>query len=181
MTRRVGIVSGYFALGAHKQHIALFKAARDMVDSLVVIVNNNVQTHHKYGFVPLPVEERVDIIRQMRNVDYVLASIDEDSSVAKTIEYVWEWYDGAAHYSFINGGDRTEGNNNSLEEQVCKKLGIEIVYLGDKKIGSSSDVIRQIQQASPKDYLSSLKINTDLKGPGHPEHVCDPLGCVHQY
>lgn len=148
MCRRVAIVSGYFALGPGVQHIELFRRAKELSDSLVVIVNNDAQTERKYGFVPIPAKERIKVIQNLRNVDYVIEARDDDKSVAKTIEYVWEWYDGAAHYMFINGGDRTPSNNDSVEEQVCKKLGIEIIYLGDSKIAATSDVIKRIQNAS---------------------------------
>lgn len=159
--RRVSIVSGYFVLGPHRQHLELFRRAKELGDSLVVIVNNDLQTERKYGFVPVSAQERMEIIRNIRCVDYVLISRDEDRSVAKTIEYVWEWYDGAAQYSFINGGDRTESNNETSEEITCRKLGIDIIYLGDEKIGSSSDVLKKIGDYYVDQHEQILKSSRD--------------------
>ena len=102
------IVSGYFN-PLHKGHIEYFHNAKERVDKLIVIVNNDFQ-------------------RKLKNSSEFMLE-DERLLINKDFSKDYELY-------FGNGGDQ---NNKSIPEStICNKLNIKLVDgLGDK-IQSSS-------------------------------------------
>lgn len=150
--RKVAIISGYFALGlAHPGHVDLINAGLWNGDILVVIVNNDFQTQQKYGFVPIPDHIRAEIIEGLPHKEHQdiisFISVDEDESVAKTLEKVVDSYKHSCpiKFSFINSGDRDSNNANLKELEVCNRLGIEILYLDMEKRGSSSELLGKVR------------------------------------
>lgn len=152
---RVGICSGYFALGiSHPGHLDLLNGVlKDYCEIVEVIVNNDSQTENKYGFVPLDALRRCVIIESINPKFETWVSIDKDESVAKTIEYIYESYKKSPSefadnpsFTFYNSGDRNPESANASELEVCERLGIEIKYLDMPKRGSSSDLIKKIKQ-----------------------------------
>ena len=134
--------SGYFD-PIHVGHIEYLKLAKGLADKLggklVVILNNDRQTKLKKGKYFMPAEERKKILEELRCVDEVFVSIDEDKSVCKSLEAI-------KPDIFTNGGDRFEGE--IPETKVCKELGIKIVDgLGDK-IQSSSELIKNFHEGA---------------------------------
>ena len=76
-------------------------------------------------------KDRVLIVKNIKAVDEVFLSIDEDKTVCKSLKKV-------NPDVFANGGDRK--NYEIPESKVCKENNIEIIDgLGDK-IRSSSDL-----------------------------------------
>jgi hypothetical protein len=67
-------------------------------------------------------------------------SIDEDLTVIKTLELIFDKFNLDYELSFANGGDQ---NNDTIPERpVCEKLGISLIDgLGDK-IQSSSWLLK---------------------------------------
>ena len=127
---KVVAVSGYFD-PLHVGHIELFKMAKELGDKLVVILNNNKQTEMKKGKYFMPANERKKILEELRCVDEVFVSIDEDKSVCKSLEAV-------KPDIFANGGDRF--NYEVPEVKVCEEFEIEIVDGLGEKIQSSSEL-----------------------------------------
>ena len=129
------IVSGYFN-PIHKGHLELFHKAKALGDVLIVIVNNDKQRELKGSKEFMLEKERALIVSELRVVDYVELSIDNDRTVCKTLEKVFKDFESKYSLHFANGGDQ---HNESIPETViCKKLGISLVEgLGDK-IQSSS-------------------------------------------
>ena len=128
----VACVSGYFD-PVHVGHIEYFKMAKRASGArhLVVIVNNDEQARLKKGQSFMPLEERMKIISEFRCVDQVVASIDVDRTVCRTLESMGAYVD-----FFCNGGDQR--NYNIPEAVICSKLKIGLIdKLGDK-IQSSS-------------------------------------------
>jgi D-beta-D-heptose 7-phosphate kinase/D-beta-D-heptose 1-phosphate adenosyltransferase len=77
-------------------------------------------------------EERKEILEAIKYVDEVVKVIDEDDSVAKTLEMV-------KPDIFAKGGDRIKSNLPKSEIDVCQRLGIRMVFgVGGGKIQSSS-------------------------------------------
>lgn len=156
---RIGIISGYFALGiSHIGHVDLIKGAAWDSDFLIVIVNNDRQTLTKYGFVPISAVDRIGILQELCPVDgytsfLAIESIDEDESVAKTLEMLFHKYDERRYknFTFYNSGDRGKANANPKELEVCERLGIEVKYLDMPKRGSSSDLIKKIKEQGVKE------------------------------
>jgi len=123
-------ISGYFD-PIHVGHIEYINNAKKLGDWLIVIVNNNKQCQLKKGKHFMDEYDRMLILKNIKAVDEVFLSIDEDKSVCKSLEAV-------NPDVFANGGDR---NNNEIPEtKICKKNNIQIIDgLGDK-IRSSSDL-----------------------------------------
>lgn len=126
--------SGYFN-PIHKGHIAYLEAARELGDSLIVIVNNDKQVKLK-GTVPFMDEnERMVIVKALSCVDEVVLSIDEDLSVSQTLISIMP-------FIFANGGDVSYDRIRELD--VCDEYGIRIVTgVGGKKIQSSTKLLEQ--------------------------------------
>ena len=123
-------VSGYFD-PIHVGHLEYLKMAKELGDSLVVIVNNNHQCELKKGKPFMDQNDRLEIVKALRFVDEVFLSIDKDRTVCKSLEVV-------RPNIFANGGDRA--TSEVPETPICKKYNIKMVDgLGDK-IRSSSNL-----------------------------------------
>ncbi len=123
-------ISGYFD-PIHIGHIEYINNAKKLGDWLVVIVNNNNQCALKKGKYFMDEKDRVLIVKNIKAVDEVFLSIDEDKTVCKSLKKV-------NPDVFANGGDRK--NYEIPESKVCKENNIQIIDgLGDK-IRSSSDL-----------------------------------------
>jgi len=129
------IVSGYFN-PIHKGHIEYFNNAKANGDYLIVIVNSDYQRAIKGSKEFQNEDERVFIVSNIKSVDKVFLSIDQDRTVCETIRHVHQLLFTDFEIAFANGGDQ---NNTSIPEApVCHELGIELIDgLGDK-IQSSS-------------------------------------------
>lgn len=133
------IASGYFN-PLHKGHIEYLKRSRELGDSLIVIINNDLQVELKGSKSFQNELERKDIIHELKSVDYSLISIDEDRSVKRSIEFIYKFIK-ADKYIFTNGGDQF--GDTILEKDLCNELGISLVDgLGDK-IQSSSWLLKK--------------------------------------
>ena len=123
-------VSGYFD-PIHVGHIEYINNAKKLGDWLIVIVNNNKQCALKKGKHFMDENDRVLIVKNIKEVDEVFLSIDDDKTVCKSLKKV-------NPDVFANGGDRK--NYEIPESKVCRENNIEIIDgLGDK-IRSSSDL-----------------------------------------
>ena len=123
-------ISGYFD-PIHVGHVEYINNAKKLGDWLIVIVNNNEQCALKKGKHFMDEKDRVLIVKNIKAVDEVFLSIDDDETVCKSLKEV-------NPDVFANGGDRK--NYEIPESIVCKENNIEIIDgLGDK-IRSSSDL-----------------------------------------
>ena len=117
------VASGYFS-PLHGAHIEYLQLAKQLGDKLIVIVNNDRQAVLKKGSFFMPATQIIKIIRELRCVDMVIESIDEDRTVCKTLSILHPDI-------FAKGGDQTV--NTIPEADICKQLNIKIVDgLGDK-------------------------------------------------
>jgi cytidyltransferase-like protein len=135
MRKKAIIVSGYFN-PLHKGHIEYFKFAKERGDLLFIIVNNDLQRKIKGSKEFMDETERVEIISNLRLVDKVYLSIDQDASVSKTIEKIYLENKNTFKLFFANGGDQS--NNAIPEKDLCLKLGIDLIDNLGEKIQSSS-------------------------------------------
>ena len=125
-------VSGYFN-PLHVGHLTMISKAKKLGDKLVVIVNNDYQVQLK-GSVPfMSLNDRVKIIKALRDVDQVFVAIDRDKTVCKSLAQL-------RPDIFANGGDR-KSVGDVPEYQICKKYGIKMVDGLGKKTRSSSILI----------------------------------------
>jgi D-beta-D-heptose 7-phosphate kinase/D-beta-D-heptose 1-phosphate adenosyltransferase len=132
--KTIVICSGYFD-PIHKGHLQLLNEAKQYGDELWVIVNNDEQAKQKKGKSFMDENERCEIMRNIKAVDRVILSIDEDRSVIKTLETLYKLFP-EFEFIFTNGGDVLK--KDCREDKLCKELGITTVYGLGKKIQSSS-------------------------------------------
>lgn len=134
------VITSAYCNPIHKGHIECFNLAKSLGDKLVVILNNDTQVKIKKDIPFMDIENRLFIVKNLRCVDDVFVSIDEDKTVCNSIECVFNAETICGKYTeviFAKGGDRNIGN--IPEKAVCDRLGIKIVDgLGDKIISSSS-------------------------------------------
>jgi glycerol-3-phosphate cytidylyltransferase/D-beta-D-heptose 7-phosphate kinase/D-beta-D-heptose 1-phosphate adenosyltransferase len=140
--RRAAIVSGYFN-PLHIGHLDMMEAARSMADALVVIVNNDAQQVLKKGKIITSETDRLRIVEALRVADAALVAVDDDGSVAASLEVIRAAYPGI-ELVFCNGGDRDPVRDAvpPAEAVACERLGIEMAWGvgGDTKADSSSRI-----------------------------------------
>ena len=134
------IVSGYFN-PIHKGHIEYFINAKSKGNLLIVIVNNDYQRDLKSSKEFQKEDERVFIVSNIKSVDQVFLSVDQDRTVCETIKQINQKLSDNYQLVFANGGDQT--NQSIPEVPICQELGIELIDgLGDK-IQSSSWLLKK--------------------------------------
>ena len=125
-------ISGYFA-PIHVGHIEYINNAKQLGDWLIVIVNNNKQCALKKGKHFMDEKDRVLIVKNIKAVDEVFLSIDDDKTVCKSLKIV-------NPDVFANGGDR--GKDNVPEMDTCREKDVTMLWnIGGGKIQSSSWLI----------------------------------------
>jgi cytidyltransferase-like protein len=129
------IVSGYFN-PIHKGHIEYFNNAKENGEKLIVIVNSDHQRALKGSKEFQNEDERLFIVSNVKCVDQVFLSIDQDKTVCETIKLIHQQLSNNYQLAFANGGDQ---NNNSIPEvPICIELGIDLIDGLGEKIQSSS-------------------------------------------
>lgn len=134
------IVSGGFD-PIHLGHLNLINEASKL-GKVIVIVNSDEFLLNKKGFYLMPSNERVEIIKNLKNVENVFPSIDKDESVSESIKALAS--DKSLNIKFFaNGGDR-KNESDLLEANICKKSNIELVFgIGGGKTQSSSNLFEE--------------------------------------
>ncbi|MDO8465089.1 MAG: adenylyltransferase/cytidyltransferase family protein [Gallionella sp.] len=109
----------------HIGHVRMFQEAKALGDELVVILNNDNWLADKKGEPFMPGVEREEIISAIKGVDRVIltdhAPSDPDRSVCRALRAI-------NPDIFANGGDRHPEGDPVPEVELCKKLGIKMVY-----------------------------------------------------
>ena len=147
MNKTIVIASGYFN-PLHKGHVEYIYEAMKLGSNLAVIVNNDKQVLLKGSKPFMDMNERMNIVKAMKYVDYVIPSIDEDRSVSQTITKIITMYrtifGPETKFVFAKGGDRTK--RNIPERKVCDQFGIPIIDKLGKKIQSSSELLNMLEK-----------------------------------
>ena len=122
----------------HEGHIRLFKAAKELGDVLVVMLNSDDQVKKKKGTTFYPTqEERKEIVESIRYVDQVIIDPGKDTTCEEALRLV-------KPDILAKGGDRVPGAMPEIELKVCEELGIKIVYnVGGEKVQSSSWLLKR--------------------------------------
>lgn len=131
------MVSGGFD-PVHVGHIRMIRAAAAYGD-VIVIANSDEWLYRKKGFNFMDFEKRSEILNSIKGVILVDSVNDDDDTVCAAINRHVPTY-------FANGGDR--GKNNTPEQTVCEKLGVELLWGigGNYKADASSDLVNRFRK-----------------------------------
>lgn len=127
---KVGYLSGTFDL-FHIGHLNLIKRAKEYCDYLVVGVHKDASHKGKETFIPF--EERMEILRNIKQVDRVIQSKLEDIDVHRDIKY---------DYLFV-GSDYKGTDRFKRYERYFKESNVQIVYM-PYTLSTSSTQLRDI-------------------------------------
>ena len=134
--QKIVVASGYFD-PLHVGHIEYLEMAKNLGDKLIVIINNDEQAKLKKGSHFMSDQERAKIIKSLKPVDEVFISIDKDSTVCKSLEFL-------KPDIFAKGGDRF--SSEIPEAKVRRELNIKIIDGLGEKIQSSSWLINKAKK-----------------------------------
>jgi D-beta-D-heptose 7-phosphate kinase/D-beta-D-heptose 1-phosphate adenosyltransferase len=134
--KTIGLCTGGFD-PIHIGHINYLKAAKGLVDILVVGVNSDQRLIRKKGKFFLPSHERLAIVDSLKPVDHAFLFNDDDNSAIDAIKKVQAMYPGCK-IKFLNGGDRTKDN---IPELIVKDIEFVFGVGGDTKTNSSSWIL----------------------------------------
>ena len=161
MTKVVAVSGGFDPI--HIGHVRMFKEAKALGDTLVVILNNDAWLRAKKGFAFMPEAERAEIIREFPYVDAVVitnhAENDPDRSVNRALRSI-------RPHIFANGGDR-KAKADIPEAAVCDELGIKMVFNVGKggKVQSSSWLTDNVRREEAHQSADVLPSRGRRKGP----------------
>lgn len=135
----ISIVSGYMnplTIG----HIRYINAAAEY-GKVIAIVNNDEQVRLKGSFPFMPLEERLEIVMNLKSVWQAIPAMDRDRSVSDTLLLLRRLF-AEQVLIFCNGGDINEVR----EKEVCKANGIITLFGvgGSEKVQSSSVLISNV-------------------------------------
>jgi D-beta-D-heptose 7-phosphate kinase/D-beta-D-heptose 1-phosphate adenosyltransferase len=125
----------------HSGHIAYFEAAKKLGDQLVVGINSDAWLVRKKGRAFMPLKERVAIVKNLKNVDWVMDFNDEDDTANNAISKLIASTSIGSKIIFANGGDRTKENIPEMNEwpNVDFVFGVG----GEAKQNSSSWILEE--------------------------------------
>ena len=139
MKTLVLITGGFDPL--HSGHIAYIQSAKKLGDTLVVGVNSDAWLARKKGSAFMSFDERVNIVKNIKDVDFTLEFNDDDGSAKSAIKLARQtWPDHKI--IFANGGDRTDAN---IPEMDIRDSNLQFVFGvgGFNKANSSSWILQE--------------------------------------
>lgn len=146
--KTIALVSGGFD-PVHLGHAKLLYESYLLCDEIWIILNNDNWLINKKGFVFQTQEERAGILSRIKAVTGVFVTGhelgDKDTSVCNELRSIIARASSEYKYFFMKGGDRVD--TNTPEADVCKELGISVLYgVGGGKIQSSSELVRAVNE-----------------------------------
>ena len=134
---KVVMVAGKFD-PLHDGHIEHIRLASKLADYTLVSVQSDESVKNTKGLVNIPLWARIatasGILKHYQIEGGVVSSEDEDGlSVLSLMRFKPD--------IFAKGGDRTPDNMPQEETEVCKELGIEIIYGVGRQLNASSKMV----------------------------------------
>ena len=133
MTIRVAVALGADPL--HLGHLLHIREARKLGDYLIAITGPDEFLISKKGYCLLPLEDRMELLKSLREVDGVVVAVDKDGTVAETLRKI-------KPDIFCKGGDRTANAMPENEIKACEEIGCKIIYGVGKQLNSSSLLVQ---------------------------------------
>ncbi len=138
MNKKIIVASGGFD-PIHSGHIEYLKSSKKLGNVLIVALNSDNWLIKKKGKFFMPFHERKAILESIKYVDEVVQFEDDSKgSAINALKYISKKYSDD-RIIFCNGGDRTKSN---IPEMSLKGIEFEFGVGGDKKLNSSSDIIK---------------------------------------
>ena len=156
----------------HSGHIAYFRAAKQLGDTLVVGVNSDAWLVRKKGRAFMPWLERMNIVKNIKDVDFVLEFNDDDGSAKSAIKLARQtWPDHKI--VFANGGDRTDAN---IPEMEFEDRNLEFAFGvgGFDKANSSSWILEEWKAPKTERQWGYYRVLHEVPGMKVKELTVDP-------
>lgn len=128
---RIVCIAGFFD-PIHEGHLKYIQAARQLGEYLIAITHPDEIIDQFKRVHLLPLKTRIALLEAL-GIDKVVVSIDTDGTVTKTLMEL-------GPQIFAKDGDRDISTLPQCEIDVCSAIGCEIVYLGNPKDNSSSNI-----------------------------------------
>lgn len=149
-------ITSMYANPLHPGHIECLDLSKDLADELWVIVNSDFQAELKRGVKSFQNEQfRANVIAALRSVDRVFISIDQDSSVCRSLETLIQEAqsrEDVGEIIFTKGGDRFA--NEIPEKKICDRYDVRIVDGLGLKTHNSSDMISHLKNKDDAEKLT---------------------------
>ncbi len=156
----------------HSGHIAYFKAAKELGDTLVVGLNSDDWLTRKKGQAFMPGPERETIIENLKMVDHCLLFDDSDNSAKEAIYNVRKLFPND-RIIFANGGDRTATNIpefDIVDDNLIFKFGVG----GEDKKNSSSWILQEWKAPKTERPWGYYRVLHEVPGMKVKELTVDP-------
>jgi cytidyltransferase-like protein len=170
MKKLVLVTGGFDPL--HSGHISYFKAAKQLGDLLVVGINSDSWLTRKKGMPFMPFHERMNIVKNIKDVDYVLEFNDDDNSAKHAITLARQTWPNH-QIIFANGGDRTDKN---IPEMDLTYDNLEFVFGvgGFNKANSSSWILQEWKTPKTERQWGYYRVLHEVAGMKVKELTVDP-------
>ena len=156
----------------HSGHLAYITEAKKLGDILVVGLNSDDWLTRKKGQPFMPFEERLEVLRHIRGVDYIINFDDYDDTANQAIREVRKKFK-KDKIIFANGGDRT---NDNIPEMDVDVDNIEFVFGvgGEDKKNSSSWLLEEWKAPKTLRDWGYYRILHEVEGCKVKELTVDP-------
>lgn len=156
----------------HSGHIAYFKAAKELGDTLVIGVNSDSWLARKKGRSFMPITERLAIIENLSMVDHCVLFNDNDGSAREAIRNVRQMFPND-RIVFANGGDRTNINIPEMDVED-NNLVFEFGVGGTNKANSSSWILEEWKAPKTRRAWGYYRVLHEAPGVKVKELTVDP-------
>ena len=123
----------------HSGHLEHIRLAKKLGDYLIVILNSDEDVVRKRGINFMPIGQRYQILKALKDVDEVVIGIDNDGTVANTLLMI-------KPDILAKGGDRVSSTMPQKEIEACQKIGCQIVYGIGEALASSTALLKRVRE-----------------------------------